>query len=631
MPTLPGVQPKISVVVPVYNPGEHIDPLIASLDRQTLPQSEFEVVFVDDGSTDETPAKLNGLAAARDNVTVEHIPNSGWPGRPRNIGIDTARGEYIQFMDHDDELGPEALERLYAYARQNGSDVVIGREVRPSGKPIAAALFAKNLPNVRLNSKKLLGIMTPHKLFRREFLTENGIRFHEGPRRMEDHPFVMEAYFKARVISVLADYPVYYWKRRPDRGNAGARPFDWADYYVHMRDVLDVIEQHTQPGTLRDTLLSFYYDSKGLNQISQESAKKSRRQLRNHFDALRALTEERFPPSIDAQLMPVRRIQSQLLRSGDFTRMRALAQAESGLRLRAELEHAEVEEDQLTVRARVKLQYADGSAVRFSPGDDGRVHWEPPFDLGTSVRNEDLDFSRPYEQRRIGLVIRRHDSPISHLVQGRSEPVLDDNGSAVAFAAAFSFPPDTVAHGRPLDPDVYDLSVWATISPWRRVAPLAAPSSLPIREPLTDVHSGRRTLLTFATPRGTIALDVDQQTFPLLEFAAPEAARLEPARDGRATDLHLPLPGLNLSGRTLRGRLHLLDDRGQIVREIPLTVPSRDGMDSTALLADLGADDGENPLPEGQWRLNGGIRGRRADLGLTLVVDSEGRLDLRRG
>ena len=44
---------------------------------------------------------------------------------------------------------------------------------------------------------------------------------------MEDHPFVLEAYFRADVISVLADRPIYYWNRRPDQGNAGARAFDW--------------------------------------------------------------------------------------------------------------------------------------------------------------------------------------------------------------------------------------------------------------------------------------------------------------------------------------------------------------------------------------------------------------------
>ena len=76
---------KVSVVVAVYNPGDNIQRLLASLDAQSLPVDEFEVVFVDDGSTDETPERLRAFAAGRPNVSVTTIPNSGWPGRPRNV------------------------------------------------------------------------------------------------------------------------------------------------------------------------------------------------------------------------------------------------------------------------------------------------------------------------------------------------------------------------------------------------------------------------------------------------------------------------------------------------------------------------------------------------------------------
>src|SRR5690348_3643684 len=118
-------QLKVSVVVPVYNTGPHIEALVDSLVGQTLPQDEFEVIFADDGSTDATPARLDELAAQRPNMSVIHLPNSGWPGRPRNVGTDAARGEYVLYVDHDDWLGREALRRMTDYARENGSDIVI--------------------------------------------------------------------------------------------------------------------------------------------------------------------------------------------------------------------------------------------------------------------------------------------------------------------------------------------------------------------------------------------------------------------------------------------------------------------------------------------------------------------------
>src|SRR5919202_1352552 len=120
---------RVSVIVPVYNPGADIDDCIASLLGQSLPRSEYEVIFVDDGSTDGTPERLDGLAARHPNVRVEHIPNSGWPGRPRNVGIDLARGEHVYFVDNDDWITRDALRRLHATAEQDRADIVIGKVV----------------------------------------------------------------------------------------------------------------------------------------------------------------------------------------------------------------------------------------------------------------------------------------------------------------------------------------------------------------------------------------------------------------------------------------------------------------------------------------------------------------------
>jgi len=118
---------KVSVVVPVYNPGRHISYCIDSVLGQSLPPDEIEAIFVDDGSTDGTDKVLDDLAAAHRHIRVIHIPNSGWPGRPRNIGTDAGTGRYVHYLDNDDALGTEALERLYAFAEANASDIVIGR------------------------------------------------------------------------------------------------------------------------------------------------------------------------------------------------------------------------------------------------------------------------------------------------------------------------------------------------------------------------------------------------------------------------------------------------------------------------------------------------------------------------
>src|SRR5215213_6790495 len=94
--------PKVSVVVPVYNPGAVIEECVGSLLDQSLQAAEYEIVLVDDGSTDGTAARLDELQSLHALVRVRHIPNSGWPGRPRNVGLKMARGEYVYFVDNDD-------------------------------------------------------------------------------------------------------------------------------------------------------------------------------------------------------------------------------------------------------------------------------------------------------------------------------------------------------------------------------------------------------------------------------------------------------------------------------------------------------------------------------------------------
>src|SRR3954468_20938007 len=132
---------KVSAIVPVYNPGTDIDDCIRTLLDQSLAPSDYEVIFVDDGSTDGTGERLDQLGREHPNVHVEHIPNSGWPGRPRNVGLELAKGEFVYFVDNDDWVGREALESLYERALRDDAVIVTGKVVG-HGKLVPRDLFA---------------------------------------------------------------------------------------------------------------------------------------------------------------------------------------------------------------------------------------------------------------------------------------------------------------------------------------------------------------------------------------------------------------------------------------------------------------------------------------------------------
>lgn len=329
---------RVSTIVPVYNPGSAFDDLIASLDRQTLPASDFEVLLCDDGSDETTRERLARVARERPNVRVLTLPHSGWPGTPRNAGIDAAVGDYVYFVDQDDFLYDDALERLCDFADRHGSDVVVGKEVG-IGRALPTRIFRRDIPRAVLGTDPLLEMLTPHKLFRTAFLRANGIRFPDGKVRLEDHLFVMQAYFAAQTISVLASTPCYAWVHHA--GSASASRIDPDGYFPHMETVLALVEQHTEPGALRDRLLRHWYRGKVLKRIRGRRMVDYPEEYRDRFlDVVTPLTERWFGQGVEDGLALPYRAASVLLREGRRDDLLRLAEFEAGLECRARLRSA---------------------------------------------------------------------------------------------------------------------------------------------------------------------------------------------------------------------------------------------------------------------------------------------------
>ncbi len=320
-------------------------------------------------------------------MRVKHIPNSGWPGRPRNLGIEMARGDYVLFVDNDDWLAEDALERLYATAVADGADIVVGKVVAHGSRSVPRGLFRENRHGIRFDGDELLALLTPHKLFRREFLEDHAIRFPEGKRRLEDHPFVVEAYFRARRVSVLADGPVYHWAMRDSDVNASARPFEPEGYFDNVREVLDLVTRRTPEGPLRDALLLHWYRGKMLGRVGGRGfLRRDPQYRRDLYEAVRSLQAERFGPQSDAALPLHLRARAHLLRAGEFASLEALAAFEEDLSPKIELRKVQGDGTHLLARARARL---GTQALRFAPPGE-RATWIPPEELREPLAGADL-------------------------------------------------------------------------------------------------------------------------------------------------------------------------------------------------------------------------------------------------
>lgn len=134
---------KISIIIPLYNKEEYISRAVDSVLSQSY--QDFELIVIDDGSTDEGPAIVNAYNNPR--ITLVSQPNAG-PGAARNHGIELAQGEYLAFLDADDEWLPSFLEESLALLEQYGHEIALVSSCylkMPEGTSTAAQWEARGL------------------------------------------------------------------------------------------------------------------------------------------------------------------------------------------------------------------------------------------------------------------------------------------------------------------------------------------------------------------------------------------------------------------------------------------------------------------------------------------------------
>jgi len=217
------MNPKVSIIVPVYNVSGYLRRCLDSLLCQTL--RELEIIAVDDGSTDGCARILDEYAARDERVVVVHQENGGLSAA-RNAGLLLARGEYIGFVDSDDAARPDMFRAMSEAADSYGCEVVqcghfnvsdegttrkASRKL-PAGGPFSAAELFSKMP--RAHTRQCLCFCWRF-LFSHRLLRENGILFDPELKYCEDAPFNLAAILKANAVYVL-EKRLYLYTHRSD-------------------------------------------------------------------------------------------------------------------------------------------------------------------------------------------------------------------------------------------------------------------------------------------------------------------------------------------------------------------------------------------------------------------------------
>ena len=198
----------ISFIVPVYNVEMYLRECLDSILKQDLPYNEYEIICVNDGSTDKSIELLREYPNRYANVYIIDKHNAG-VSSARNAGLDVARGEYVWFVDSDDFIGCNILKMLKGYLVDVKVDVLQFGTYIFQDK--LSSIEKKLYENRELKPKSFANnVFVTHNIFRKAFLKQHKITFYTELNYSEDKVFVSEVLSKNPIIEKINDVCYYY-------------------------------------------------------------------------------------------------------------------------------------------------------------------------------------------------------------------------------------------------------------------------------------------------------------------------------------------------------------------------------------------------------------------------------------
>lgn len=237
---------KISVIIAAYNAEEYLSETMDSIFLQTMNNSEYEVIVINDGSSDSTLSILNSYKKNYPNLIIIDKENGG-PSSARNAGLDIAQGEYVFFFDADDLLEPEALSTMYDTISEKHSDLLIGKYDIFNRH---TTIEIHNLDDLieleeidKYNTDILWTFSLSNKLFRRSLIEKHHLRL-PPISYSEDGAFLTQFLYRCSKIVGL-DYIIFHYRRYDDMDSitASISPSKIKDYITAHQMILHSAEE----------------------------------------------------------------------------------------------------------------------------------------------------------------------------------------------------------------------------------------------------------------------------------------------------------------------------------------------------------------------------------------------------
>lgn len=216
------MQPKLSIIIPVYNGEPYLKKCIESVLRQSL--QEFEIIIIDDSSIDKSSQLIRNIQKHEKRIQFIQLKSNKGPGFCRNLALRKAKGRYIMFLDSDDWLEPNAMEQLFLKASKRNSEIVLfgnynfDEKIKlQSNKEAIIPTLNVNDPNIFthcLLTTKGLRAMPWGYIFNRNYLKRNKIFFSEGIY-FEDVIFTLKSIYFSSRVDVLKK-PLYNYRIHKD-------------------------------------------------------------------------------------------------------------------------------------------------------------------------------------------------------------------------------------------------------------------------------------------------------------------------------------------------------------------------------------------------------------------------------